>query len=238
MHTIFRRTLHRASPFVVKSSLLVLFCTSCVFYVNYVDTRVYEQRELSNLTVVDNNAKDRSTPKITRVNQTFNKKLRIIEETVNRLLDNEDFYRRYKRFQLETTANLSLCAEYRKDAEREQFYISQIWKNELSIEPESITYVTQLTLNRLYLIDKIQEQWSGPLSVSLYLDIDEVLSFKEKLSYYPSVIERDNIDLHIVLATGVSTTFIHLLCWLHGGFKHNFPIYNLYWELISNWNQF
>ena len=233
MYAIFRRTLHRAHPFVVKSSLLALLCASFICYVNFDNTRVYvvKKREQSNLTVVDNNADDiyaLESPKITQVNYTFNKKLRIIEETVKRLLDNGDFYRRYRRLQSESTVNLSLCAEYSKDAEHEQFYISQIWKNQLSIEPESITYVTQLTLNRLDLIDKIQEQWSGPLSVSIYLEIDEIVSFKEKMSSYPSVIERDNIDLHIVVATGVSTTFIDLLCRLQCELKHTLPIYNSY----------
>ena len=209
MHTIFRRALHPPHPFVVKSSLLVLFFTSFIFYLN---TREYGLLDL-NVTAVDNKAEESDRPtlepsRITLTNATFHKKLRILEETVERLLDNKDFYQRYKTLHSDKMENMSLCTEYTTDAKHEKFYISQIWKNELSIEPGSVTYVTQLTMSRLNLIDKIQEQWSGALSISIYLEIDEILSFKEKLLYYSSVIERDNIDFHIVLATGVRSTFM------------------------------
>ena len=212
MHTIFRRALHPPHPSVVKSSLLVLFFTLFIFYLNTRDHGSIGLLDL-NVTAVDNKAEDSYRPTlepstITQTNSTFHKKLRILEETVNRLLDNKDFYKRYKTLHSEKIENLSLCTEYTTDAKHEKFYISQIWKNELSIKPGSVTYVTQLTMSRLNLIDKIQEQWSGPLSISIYLELDEILSFKEKLLYYSSVIERDNIDFHIVLATGVSTTFM------------------------------
>ena len=101
------------------------------------------------------------------------------------------------------TQHLSMCDAFIADGKHEKFRVSQIWKEEMSIPSDDITYVTQVTLDRFHMIETILNQWSGPLSISIYLDINETLSLRRTLYSYPSIFERDNVDFHIVLATGV-----------------------------------
>ena len=133
----------------------------------------------------------------TLVNSNFEKKSKIIEEVVKTLVDNTLVFKSYRKLQEQTTQHLSVCEIYSEDGKHEKFHVSQIWKEELSIPTDDITYVTQVTLDRFHMIETILNQWSGPLSISIYLDIDEISHFKETIFSYPSIFERDNIDFHV-----------------------------------------
>ena len=105
---------------------------------------------------------------------------------------------------------LEFCKLYDLDARRKKLVFYNHWK--LSPEPsgnisEDITLVTQMTLNKADVFDRLIEHWTGPVSVALYHDCnDSMLDLKHYVSKWS---QRHNIDVHIVIKTTVSLLFYH-----------------------------
>ena len=136
----------------------------------------------------------------------FIRRRNILNDTCQKLLMNIHFYKRYKQLlsSYYKTMNASTCTIYNADSILEKFYISSIWNNELSFDPHSITLVSQLTLNRFHLIELLMKHWEGPISLSLYIDIDEISVVFDKFLSSISILESDKIDFHFVVGTAVS----------------------------------
>ena len=137
---------------------------------------------------------------------SFDIKVQIFNNILKNLFENIEFFRNYNQSygDYQRQMNLKTCSIYNSDAEHKRFVIPSIWKNYLSVKPDDITFVTQLSFSRFYLTELIAKQWSGPLSIAIYVQVDRLPSFEKVFSTYPSLVDRDNLDIHIVLASGVS----------------------------------
>ena len=136
----------------------------------------------------------------------FKLKLKVTTRVMDTLYENKEFFRVSRE-----TCTLSqsmkkddLCTGYHQDALHRRFFIPSIWKDQLKIEPDDVTLVTQFSFNRFHVINLLIKQWSGPLSLALYGEIDELLTLNEQLLLYPSILRRDNVDIHLVISSGVS----------------------------------
>ena len=142
----------------------------------------------------------------TKENTSFGIKVQIFNNILKNLFENIGFFRNYNQSYVgyQRQMNLRTCSIYNADAEHKRFVIPSIWKNYLSVKLDDITFVTQLSFNRFYLIELIAKQWSGPLSIAIYVQVDHLPSFEKVFLTYPSLVDRDNLDIHLVLASGVS----------------------------------
>ena len=67
-----------------------------------------------------------------------------------------------------------------------------------SQDKENVTLVTQLSFDRIYMIEKIIKQWDGPISFAIYLSDTEVQSLEAKLKEIEELNIRNNIEIHLV----------------------------------------
>ena len=68
---------------------------------------------------------------------------------------------------------------------------------------KDITMVSQLTLDRINLLNVHASHWTGPMSVTVYVERKHLPELGSVLSLMDPVLQRSNIDLHIVLKEGV-----------------------------------
>ena len=141
--------------------------------------------------------------------QLIKNKLNILNDTIHQLLwktkidilyiaDNEKI-----QIELFRNENNHTCNTYNMDATRTQISVSSIWKDYLDVRYDDVTMIVQLTMDSIKLLEIHAEFWSGPMSVSLYANVDELDTLAETLAKMTMVIKRNNIDLHIVLQVGV-----------------------------------
>ena len=70
-----------------------------------------------------------------------------------------------------------------------------------------ITMVLQLTLDRINLLNLHASHWTGPMSITFYVERKHLTDLVSILSGMDEVLKRNNTDLHIVLKEGVGTQF-------------------------------
>ena len=135
----------------------------------------------------------------------FKLRLKVITRVLDTLHENKEFFRSSREAYTpsQSMKKDGLCTEYHQDA-LHRFFIPSIWKDQLTIEPDDVTLATQFSFNRFHVINLLIKQWSGPLSLALYGEIDELLTLNEQLLLYPSILRRDNVDIHLVISSGVS----------------------------------
>ena len=70
-----------------------------------------------------------------------------------------------------------------------------------------ITFVTQLSFQRVEALRKIVTQWNGPISAVLYGNHSDMIRFNDYINKHHSVMRRANVAYHFVLKAGVSFLF-------------------------------
>jgi len=71
-------------------------------------------------------------------------------------------------------------------------------------DPVDITLVTQLSADRLQMLEQLCQQWVGPISLALYMSDAEAHQFLRYALQSPILSTRQNIAYHIVYKDGVS----------------------------------
>ena len=99
----------------------------------------------------------------------------------------------------------ALCDVYNHDANRKRITVTSLWKEYLDVDYQDITMVLQLTVDRINLLSVHASHWIGPMSVTIYIKRKHLLDLGSILSTMDPVLQRNNIDLHIVLKEGVGT---------------------------------
>ena len=67
----------------------------------------------------------------------------------------------------------------------------------------SVTWVAQLSLDRLQMLESLFKSWDGPASLTLYLSDVEVEPFQNFVAQSPVLSGRKNIGYHVVYKHGV-----------------------------------
>ena len=133
------------------------------------------------------------------------KKLNVLKVTVDELLLHRDFFEEcienYERLQKQL--KYKICLSYNADGKHKRYAVHSIWRDYLSVAREDITLVTHLTTDRLHLVDLLTQHWKGPLSIALQVELKYLSSLLNKIAKFPSILQRNNIDIHIAIKTGV-----------------------------------
>ena len=188
--------LHRPEP---QTIVFVVLIISTAF--------IYSIKTNSNIRSIINGAQYvKITPPI------YVQKLRSLNNTLFTLMSNAEFFKTYNETFVnnQTSNGRDICDVYDEDAKHRRFFVPSVWKEYLSVESDDITLVTQLSFNRFYLIDLLIKHWSGPLSITIYVNTEQLQVFGGALATHPTLLERENrsIDFHIVMESGVSELII------------------------------
>lgn len=101
------------------------------------------------------------------------------------------------------------------DFEQEQRVIRRVHLFYLDMEPPAatgdspassydVTLVSQLSIDRLQMLEMVARHWPGPMSIALYLSDTEVQRFVSFVFGSEVLSSRSNIAYHIVYRDGVS----------------------------------
>ena len=83
-----------------------------------------------------------------------------------------------------------------------------------SVSPTDVTLITQLSVDRLQMLERLCNHWLGPISVTLYMTDEEAFEFRHHVMHTPVLRSRRNIAYHIVYKDGVSLNcFEIVLVW-------------------------
>lgn len=197
-----------------KGSLLG-FLISIIFFASHLNIEEESfgffdsDAETTKTTKMSLSRSERSITNFYREQHLFSSKSDIFIKKMDRMQNNADVFEMQKRLWTEhqKRMNYSVCDTYAQEGNNmSRFYESSIFKDYLHINPDDVTLVTQLTVDRIYLLHLLVEYWSGPISLAIYVEVDQLSTLKREVLSYPSIIDRNNVDVHIVLATGVSLT--------------------------------
>ena len=134
-----------------------------------------------------------------------------LNNTISTLQYNVNFFEVYNKMHAIREKGKDICDHFDAEAKLRRYFVPAIWKNFMNIEPDDVTFVAHLTLDRFSLLNLIMKQWSGPLSLAIYLKADELLDFVMSVGNNTSVLLRNNVDIHLVLASGVSNFYLFYL---------------------------
>ncbi len=87
-----------------------------------------------------------------------------------------------------------------------------------------VTLITQLSLDRMPLLEMILELWDGPLSASLYVEESQILELL-RIIHDSSVLQRENVAIHVVYKkqeTNYPINFLRNLAWSYSNSPYVF----------------
>ena len=126
-----------------------------------------------------------------------------LNDAINNLQYNMEFFEAYNKMHTVREIEINICDNFDAEAKLRRYFLPAIWKNFMDIKPDDITFVAHLTLDRFNLVNLTLKQWSGPLSLAIYLKVDELLDFVMVIGNNTAILLRNNVDIHLVLAAGV-----------------------------------
>lgn len=96
------------------------------------------------------------------------------------------------------------CYEFRR--EQSLVYRTHLYYLDYNYTPEEydVTLVTQLSIDRLQMLELLSNHWQGPISLALYVSDAEAQQFLKYAQDSEILMKRKNIGYHIVYKDGVS----------------------------------
>lgn len=96
------------------------------------------------------------------------------------------------------------CYEFRR--EQSLVHRTHLFYLDYKYQPEEydVTLVTQLSIDRLQMLELLSNRWEGPISIALYLSDAEAQQFLKYAQDSEILTKRINIGYHIVYKDGVS----------------------------------
>ena len=137
------------------------------------------------------------------------KKLKILQDKLNDLAKSvADINFNYGK---PTNTNKPTCTRYRTESRvRHRYNVTNIWSSVNVINKEDITFVTQMTTKRMGVLTKVAEHWSGPINVAVYARKEELSLIVDSLKNHTLLLNRKNIEFHVVIEDGVSVFLVSL----------------------------
>ena len=120
------------------------------------------------------------------------------------LLHQEQFILEEKQFR-ENWLKYNGCELYLADSKRKHFTVMSLWRKFLDVSDYEVTMAIQLSVDRIELLDLHDKHWTGPMSVTLYVQLRQMTQLKNYVTSMTSLLQRNNVDIHIVVNAGVRT---------------------------------
>ena len=104
------------------------------------------------------------------------------------------------------------------------------WHDDVSTSSDvallnDVTLMTHMSADRIKMLALLIKHWEGPLAVSVYGSLQELRNFSSEIQNYPQIMERNNINMNLVLKYGVSSRLIlvqQMTFFLWFAIAHNF----------------
>ena len=148
---------------------------------------------------------------LNEISTSGKEKMDKLNDTISTLQYNVDFLEAYNKMHALRENGKDICDNFDAEAKLRRYFVPAMWKNFVNIRPDDVTFVAHLTFDRFSLLNLIMKQWSGPLSLAIYLKADELLDFVMVIGNNTAVLLRNNVDIHLVLASGVSYFYLFYL---------------------------
>lgn len=118
------------------------------------------------------------------------------------------------------------CYEFRR--EQSLVYRTHLYYLDYNYTPEEydVTLVTQLSIDRLQMLELLSNHWQGPISLALYVSDAEAQQFLKYAQDSEILMKRKNIGYHIVYKDGVSVIKWSVLFISYSVSRFWFVLYN------------
>ena len=102
-----------------------------------------------------------------------------------------------------TTTTSSTCVEFKEEANIiHRVHLFYFGEQFTCRDPQDITLVTQLSWDRVQILDSLLKQWEGPMSISVYTTDYEAWQLSQFLHSSTLLYRRPNVALHLVYKAG------------------------------------
>ncbi len=118
---------------------------------------------------------------------------------------NSTFYDDYAK----KTQGLNMCYMYNLEPTLERKVFPSPWLESQPYDNMDITLVTQMTAEKIPVFVQLLEHWTGPVSVTYYMNCSDKFSIEQLATYLHQWADRGNIFVHIVLKIGVSNSSLN-----------------------------
>ena len=130
-------------------------------------------------------------------------KINILNEVIEDiLLHQEQFIQEEKQFR-ENWLKYNGCELYLADSKRKHFTVTSLWRKFCDLNYYDVTMAIQLSVDRIELLGLHDKHWAGPMSMTLYVQVRQMTRLKHYVTSMTSLLQRNNVDIHIVVNTGV-----------------------------------
>ena len=169
--------------------VLGFYTMTILFYVKTLLNN--KQRNMQFFRQNNENYKSHATAKIEILSKVF-------EDII---LHQEQFIREEKQFRA-NWLKYNECELYLADSKRKHFTVTSLFRKFFDVINYDVTMAIQLSVDRIKLLDLHDKHWAGPMSVTLYVQLRHMTQLKYVTSM-TSLLQRNNVDIHIVVNTGV-----------------------------------
>ena len=100
------------------------------------------------------------------------------------------------------------------EAAHKRYYVSSVWKDVYSSrtdDEEDVTILVHMSTKRLDTLNYLAKHWSGPIALSIYGTLQELIHLTNRLPQYPYILDRNNININIMAKSGVRIQCINLV---------------------------
>ncbi len=114
---------------------------------------------------------------------------------------------RYRGYDDITSVKVNTCDQYKKQADIKYSMVPRVWSSLNSYERDDVTLVGDLEINDIEWLNLVIRNWSGSLSVTVYIDVKDeghLAILRQLHMEYPVLMNRVNLDIHLVAKAGVS----------------------------------
>ncbi|ELT89685.1 hypothetical protein CAPTEDRAFT_152623 [Capitella teleta] len=95
-----------------------------------------------------------------------------------------------------------ICKQFELDGTRPRKFWHDIIKTDMG-DLNQITFVTQLTPDRLERLRRVAESWRGPMAANFYVTPKKIADFMHAYCTDPVLQKRENIQLHVTQTEGL-----------------------------------
>ena len=106
------------------------------------------------------------------------------------------------------------CKQFHEEAAYNYKQVTSVWglDDDFSTSNDAewlydVTLMTHMSTDRIAMLTTLIKHWEGPLTFSVYGSLEELNNFSLIIQKYPHIMQRNNINLNLVLKHGVSIDY-------------------------------
>lgn len=109
---------------------------------------------------------------------------------------------------------INVCSNFYKAQNETYRTLLFLQKFEYTPTRNDVTYSTQLSFDRLQMIEELCKLWKGPISFTIYVSDPEFQETMNYIEHSDLLQSRSNIAYHAVFKDGVSNLKLHVVYYV------------------------